>query len=94
MTHEHKPSRPSSSDGAPGPTGAAPAAPTLEWYPVGRILLWIAGFAALTTIAAMLTLGTDAEAITGTLRRGLLRILGPRDAASQGYLPGFGGSPR
>ena len=65
-------------------TGAAPAAPTLEWYPVGRILLWIAGFAALTTIAAMLTLGTDAEAITGTLRRGLLRILGPRDAASSG----------
>ncbi|QDW39237.1 hypothetical protein FFI89_020060 [Bradyrhizobium sp. KBS0727] len=63
---------------------AAPAAPTLEWYPVGRILLWIAGFAALTTIAAMLTLGTDAETITGTLRRGLLRILGPRDAASAG----------
>ena len=41
--------------------GAAPAAPQLEWYPVGRILLWIAGFAALTTIAALLTLGTDAD---------------------------------
>jgi hypothetical protein len=65
-------------------TDAAPAAPTLEWYPVGRILLWIAGFATLTTIAAMLTLGTDAETITGTLRRGLLRILGPRDVASAG----------
>ena len=62
--------------------GAAPAPPALEWYPVGRILLWIAGFAALTTIAAMLTLGTDAETITGSLRRGLLRILGPRDAAA------------
>lgn len=62
--------------------GVAPAAPVLEWYPVGRILLWIAAFAALTTMAAMLTLGTDAEAITGTLRRGLLRILGPREAAS------------
>ena len=33
-------------------------------------------------MAAMLTLGTDAETITGTLRRGLLRILGPREAAS------------
>ena len=65
---------------APG-NGATPAAPTLEWYPVGRILLWIAGFAALTTIAAMLTLGTDAETITGTLRRGLSRLLGPRDAS-------------
>jgi hypothetical protein len=63
--------------------GAAPV-PALEWYPVGRILLWIAGFAMLTTIAALLTLGTDAEAITGALRRGLLRILGPREAASAG----------
>ena len=64
--------------------GAAPAAPQLEWYPVGRILLWIAGFAALTTIAAMLTLGTDAETITSSLRRGLMRILGSRDTASSG----------
>ena len=62
--------------------GSAPAAVQLEWYPIGRILLWIAGFAALTTIAAMLTLGTDAETITNSLRRGLLRILGARDAAS------------
>src|ERR1700745_2654865 len=29
----------------------------LEWYPVGRLLLWIAGFSALTTMAALLTLG-------------------------------------
>ena len=64
--------------------GSAPAAVQLEWYPIGRILLWIAGFAALTTIAAMLTLGTDAETITNSLRRGLLRILGARDAASAG----------
>jgi hypothetical protein len=64
--------------------GSGPAALQLEWYPIGRILLWIAGFAALTTIAAMLTLGTDAETITNSLRRGLLRILGPRDAASAG----------
>src|SRR3954453_22559020 len=42
------------------------AEPQLEWYPVGRILLWIAGFATLTTIAALLTLGTDADTITGT----------------------------
>src|SRR6266516_2758574 len=49
--------------GAAAGNGSAPAAPQLEWYPVGRILLWIAGFAALATIAAMLTLGTDAETI-------------------------------
>jgi hypothetical protein len=61
--------------------GSQPAAPEMEWYPVGRILLWIAGFAMLTTIAAMLTLGFDAETITAALKRGLLRILTPRNAA-------------
>src|ERR1700710_538914 len=60
--------------------GAAPAAPVMEWYPIGRILLWTAGFAALTTMAALFTLGSDAATITGALRRGLLRILGMRDA--------------
>ena len=60
-------------NGISSSNGASPVAPDLEWYPVGRILLWIAGFAALTTMAALLTLGTDADAITGTLRRGLLR---------------------
>jgi hypothetical protein len=74
--------RPSPNSGSGN--GAAPAAPVLEWYPVGRILLWIAAFAVLTTVAAMLTLGTDSETITGSLRRGLSRILGPRDVATSG----------
>src|ERR1700677_2826242 len=69
--------------------GASTAAPDLEWYPVGRILLWVTGFAALTTMAALLTLGTDADAITGTLRRGLLRILGSSDAAATGEIEQF-----
>ena len=75
--------RPMTTGVSPG-NSASPVAPDLEWYPVGRILLWIIGFAALTTMAALLTLGTDAAAITGALRRGLLRILGPREAASTG----------
>jgi hypothetical protein len=62
--------------------GTTQAAPATEWYPVGRILLWIAGFAALTTAAALLTLGTDVEAITGTMRRGLLRLLTSRDGSA------------
>jgi hypothetical protein len=70
--------------GASSGNGASPVAPALEWYPVGRILLSITGFAALTTMAALLTLGTDAATITGALRRGLMRIIGPRDAASTG----------
>jgi hypothetical protein len=68
---------------SPPPDTERPAAqPPLEWYPVGRILLWIAGFAALTTIAAMLTLGSDADTITTALRRGLSRILTPRGATA------------
>jgi hypothetical protein len=59
--------------------GAAPVEPELEWYPVGRILLWIAGFAALTTFAALLTLGTDAATITDMLRRGVTRVLNPEN---------------
>ena len=69
--------------------GAAAVAPDLEWYPVGRILLWIAGFAALATVAALLTLGTDGSTITATLRRGLLRVLSPRDAGSNGEIEQF-----
>src|SRR5258708_1745687 len=75
--------RPKTSGVSPG-NGAAPVAPDLEWYPVGRILLWISGFAALTTMAALLTLGTAPAAITGALRRGLLRMLGPREVSSTG----------
>ncbi len=70
--------------GAPSGADAAAAATSMEWYPVGRILLWIAGFAALTTMATLLTLGTDAATITGAMQRGLLRILTTSDAASSG----------
>jgi hypothetical protein len=67
----------------PAGNGAAPPAPVLEWYPVGRILLWTAGFAALTTMAALFTLGGDAATITAALRRGLLRIIGMRSGDTE-----------
>lgn len=69
---------------APDAGGEPPAKPEIEWYPVGRLLLWIAGFATLTTIAALLTLGSDAETITGTLRRGLMRLLRTTDPQTSG----------
>jgi hypothetical protein len=75
--------RPLANDVSPG-NGADPAAPALEWYPIGRILLWISVFATLTTMAALLALGTDAAGITGALRRGLLMIIGPSEAATAG----------
>jgi hypothetical protein len=68
-------------DAGPG-EGATPAPPVMEWYPIGRLLLWIAAFGTLSTMATLLTLGTDAATITETLRAALLRVLGPRTAAS------------
>jgi hypothetical protein len=53
--------------------------PTMEWYPVGRLLIWIASLAALTTFAALLTLGSDAAGITSTLHRGMSRVLTAAD---------------
>ncbi|NUR14413.1 MAG: hypothetical protein HOQ20_21605 [Bradyrhizobium sp.] len=74
---------------APDAATEPPAEPGLEWYPVGRILLWLAGFATLTTIAALLTLGTDAETILGTLKRGLIRLLRATDPQSSGEAAQF-----
>jgi hypothetical protein len=56
--------------GRPLATGTPPAADAapLEWYPVGRILLWIVIFATITTAARLLALGSDGPAITATMR--------------------------
>jgi hypothetical protein len=42
----------------------------LEWYPVGRILLWIVVFGTILTAATLLTMGTDAATIQKTIRTG------------------------
>jgi hypothetical protein len=73
----------------PAADGTPPAEAEMEWYPVGRLLLWIAGFAVLTTLAALLTLGSDADTITGTLRRGLMRILRATDPQASGEADQF-----
>jgi hypothetical protein len=64
------------------PTGESHATTPLEWYPAGRLLLWIAGFAALATTAALLALGSDAAAISATLRSLLLRALAIKETSS------------
>lgn len=50
----------------------------IEWYPVGRLVLWAAVFAVLTTASALFTLGSDEASITATLKQGLTRIMGIR----------------
>ncbi len=47
---------------------AAPGSPTVEWYPVGRIVIWTALLAALLSLVSMLILGTNVEALRGSLR--------------------------
>jgi hypothetical protein len=47
----------------------------LEWYPVGRVLIWILVFATIITATTMLTMGTDAAAIQSTIRKGWVELL-------------------
>ncbi|TAK49923.1 MAG: DUF2232 domain-containing protein [Xanthobacteraceae bacterium] len=47
----------------------------LEWYPVGRLVLWMAACAAVMTLAALFTLGSDEASIREALQDGLNRIL-------------------
>ena len=68
--------RPNAADVSPANHAAA-----LEWYPAGRILLWIVIFAIITITATLLTFGSDASTIHDTMRRSLLRILESADVA-------------
>lgn len=62
----------------------ASLSPALDWYPTGRILLWTVLFATLTTVGALLTLGSDEATISAALRRGLLRMMGGRTPVPSG----------
>lgn len=54
-------------------TDAAPL--QVEWYPLGRILLWIAALATLLTAGSLFSLGSDASAISDAMRRGFAKVL-------------------
>ena len=51
----------------------------LEWYPVGRLLLWAAMTASLVVLVALLSLGFDAATITQALNDTLSRVLSAGD---------------
>ncbi|MBI5319218.1 hypothetical protein [Bradyrhizobium sp.] len=67
--------------GRPVPTaasegnGATPPANTMEWYPSGRLLLWIAVIAAVLAFVTLLTIGTDSEAIAAAMKRAFGRMV-------------------
>ncbi|MET3906597.1 hypothetical protein ABID59_000928 [Bradyrhizobium sp. S3.3.6] len=60
---------------ASGTAGSDAASVQVEWYPLGRILLWIAALATLLTAGSLYSLGSDASAISDAMRRGFAKIL-------------------
>jgi hypothetical protein len=68
------------------PIDTASDTPEMEWYPLGSILLWIAGLAILIVMGSLLMLGTNADAISEAMRSELLRILTQVDPTATGEL--------
>jgi hypothetical protein len=54
---------------------ARPTASDLEWYPVGKLVLWASLLAALSVSAVILNFGLDAESFRAGLRRAFELIL-------------------
>ena len=67
--------------------GRARADGALEWYPLGRLLLWVAGTGALVAFIGVVALGGgDYDAYRGAVRRALDSIFS-RPAPSGGAVP-------
>ena len=75
-----------------GRPAVTPEGTTLEWYPVGRIVVWAALIGALVVAVAIPNFGTDAEAFRSGLRRAFERLLRLQTDTAAGTplrLPGF-----
>jgi hypothetical protein len=68
----------------PAASGATGSVVVTEWYPIGRLLLWIAGIGALLALWSLLRIGTDSEAIAAAMRNGFAKVA--RHFAQQGYV--------
>jgi hypothetical protein len=76
---------------------ASAAGETLEWYPVGRLVVWAAILGGLVVIVAIPNFGLDGETFRATLRRVFERVLraqtgSPADAPL--VLPGISDANR
>ncbi len=56
----------------------------LEWYPPGRLLLWAAGFAALTVTLGVLNLGFDYDSFRAEFQAALERVVRVKPPATPG----------
>jgi len=50
---------------------ATAAGNVLEWYPIGRLVVWVAIVSALVVVAAMLSIGTSEEILRDHMREGV-----------------------
>lgn len=66
-------------------TGGVPG--HLEWYPVGRLVIWAALLGSLVVVAVMVRFGFDAESIQAGLRRALETLFQVQGSAA-GNTPG------
>ena len=64
----------------------------LEWYPIGRIVIWAAIFAAMVVIVAIPNFGADAETFRAGLHDALTRMLRAQINAPDGALNLPGGA--
>ena len=59
----------------PVAAGGNGAAPTLEWYPPGRLVMWAAFLAVLFIVVAIANVGLDAESFRGGMHQQLADLL-------------------
>jgi hypothetical protein len=60
---------------------ASPAGTKLEWYPIGRLVVWAAIVSAFVIVAMLFNLGTTEDSLRSALRRGIELMLRQQDAA-------------
>jgi hypothetical protein len=63
---------------------------TTEWYPIGRLLLWIAGLSAGLTVAGAVLLAGDYETFAAAFERAIITL----DEANPQILSGIGSDDR
>jgi hypothetical protein len=59
----------------PAAGGGNGAAPALEWYPPGRLVMWAAILAALVVLVAILSYGADVDSFRAAMHHDLTRLL-------------------
>ncbi len=56
----------------------------IEWYPVGRIVIWAAAISGLMALAAMLMIGPDLDTLRAAIRKLIDEVLKPQIEAMNG----------